>query len=339
MGFQAVVSIWSNGTTAVPIDMEVKIGKARIEHAAKTHYHKGTHTCQREQMAKQKKLTIAVSFIKRALQRRFSFRCVLWDSWYTYTGSLRYVFCSLKVRGIDLISMVKRDKQLYRYQGRCLTVKEVYGRAGAWNIQADTGIKYKSVLVGILDKSTGLAPEQQKQLGEVRMCFYKYPSVKRFKVVISTNVELNELEVLSLYLRRWAVEVVFRDLKQHFGFDQSKSSKYAPQIADLTIRCVFYTMFCSLRYDQPEKSTEQLLIEFRRDMEELWLDTLCKIVFQNKIRSFLKYTLAKGYVMITELMKDLDYVVKKFFDEAWDDDIFEEMINYDFSKYPYPKAG
>lgn len=38
-------------------------------------------------------------------------------------------------------------------------------------------------------------------------------------------------------------------------------------------------------------------------------------------------------------MKDLDYVVKKFFDEAWDDDIFEEMINYDFSKYPYPKAG
>lgn len=300
MGFQAVVSIWSNGTTAVPIDVEVKIGKARIEHAAKTHYHKGTHTCQREQMAKRNKLTIAVSFIKRALQRRFSFRCVLWDSWYTYTGSLRYVFCSLKVRGIDLISMVKRDKQLYRYQGRCLTVKEVYGRAGAWNIQADTGIKYKSVLVGILDKSTGLAPEQQKQLGEVRMCFYKYPSVKRFKVVISTNVELNELEVLSLYLRRWAVEVVFRDLKQHFGFDQSKSSKYAPQIADLTIRCVFYTMFCSLRYDQPEKSTEQLLIEFRRDMEELWLDTLCKIVFQNKIRSFLKYTLAKGYVMLTE---------------------------------------
>jgi len=46
------------------------------------------------------------------------------------------------------------------------------------------------------------------------------------------------MEILSIYLRRWSIEVVFKDLKQNFGFYQSKSSKYAPQIGDLNIRCI-----------------------------------------------------------------------------------------------------
>lgn len=339
MGFQVVMAVWSNGITAIPIDFEIKIGKSRVKHATRTHYPQGTHSEQRERMGKQKKIILAITFIKRALQRRFNFRYVLWDSWYSCTSSLRFAFEVLQPKGVHLISMLKRDKQRYLFQGKYLTVKELYRKAGKWHYQADTGIRYKSAIVTILDKKPNINLEHQLHLGEVRMCFYKYPTHKGFKVIISTNTNLSEMEILSIYLRRWAVEVVFRDLKQYFGFDQSKSSKYAPQIADLTIRCVFYTMFCSLRYSQPDKSTDQLIIEFYNEMQENWLDIFCRIIFQSKTKSFLCFALQNGYTEIAELLNDFDAMMTKFFDEHWYDDKIEEVDNHKFSQYRYRIAG
>jgi hypothetical protein len=169
--------------------------------------------------------------------------------------------------------------QKYLYCGNYLNSKAICRKRGKWHLNKETGIFYKSAIVTVLDKKSHVKPENQVPLGEIRMCFYKYPNQKKFKIIISTNTELTEMEILGLYLRRWAVEVVFKDLKQHFGFNQSKSSKYAPQIADLTIRCIFYIMFCSLRESHPEKSTEQLLFEFYQEMQEDWLNIFSMLIY------------------------------------------------------------
>jgi hypothetical protein len=114
--------------------------------------------------------------------------------------------------------------------------------------------------------------------------FLQVSQHKRYKALICTEVNLGEMETLSIYLRHWSIEVVFKDLKQNFGYDQSTSSKYSPQIADLTIRYIFYAMFCSLKYDYPSKSTEQLLIKFYSEMEDNWLDIFCSVVFVNNAK-------------------------------------------------------
>ena len=227
MGYQTIMAVWHNGVVSIPLDFELKIGKSRIKHANKSHYQKGTHTEQRQRMAKQKKTKIAESFIKRALQRGFRFRYLLWDSWYNNSGSLRFVFNTLKDKGIDLVAMVKRDGQKYLWGDKLLTIKQIYRRSGKWQRNTSTGIMYKSVVVAVLDKQSANKPESQTVLGNVRMCFFRYPHQKKFKALICTDLNLGELEILSIYLRRWSIEVVFKDLKQHFGFNQSKSSKYA----------------------------------------------------------------------------------------------------------------
>ena len=107
---------------------------------------------------------------------------------------------------------------------------------------------------GSSDKQSANQPESQTVLGYVRMCFYKYPQHKRYKALICNRYEPGRNGNPQYLLRRWSIEVVFKELKQYFGYDQSKSSKYAPQIADLTIRCIFYNMFCSLKYDYPSKA-------------------------------------------------------------------------------------
>jgi hypothetical protein len=338
-GFQVVMSVWSNGAASIPIDAEIKIGKSKIKHAARSHYLRGTHIAQRERMGKQKKLTIAMQFIRRALQRRFDFRYVLWDSWYNCSESLRLVYEVLHPKGIHLISILKRDKQKYLLSGEYLTVNEIYCQSGNWYIQPETEIKFKSAVVTVLDKQGQEKPRDRAPLGQVKMCFFKYAGQQDFKVIISTNVELSEIEILSLYLRRWSVEVVFRDLKQYFGFDRSKSSKYCPQVADLTIRCIFYIMFCSMRYSQPEKTTDQLLFEFYNEMQDYCLDILCMLVFQKQAKCFLYYAMQQGLESISDLMIVYDDLVLRFLDEQWFEDKIEESDNIDFSRFPYRKAG
>ena len=136
--------------------------------------------------------------------------------------SIRY-----RDKGIDLVAMVKRDGQKYLWGDKLLTIKQIYRRSGKWQRNTSTGIMYKSVVVAVLDKQSANKPESQTVLGYVRMCFFRYPHQKKFKALICTDLNLGELEILSIYLRRWSIEVVFKDLKQHFGFNQSKSSKYA----------------------------------------------------------------------------------------------------------------
>lgn len=147
------------------------------------------------------------------------------------------------------------------------------------------------------------------------------------------------MEILSIYLRRWSIEVVFKDLKQYFGYDQSKSSKYAPQIADLSIRCIFYAMFCSLKYEYPEKSTQQLLIEFYTEMEDNWLDILCSLVFQEKAKHLLQFALSLGYEDVNKLLNDYDSVLRQFMDRHWYEDKIEETDNPENGKNGYRAAS
>ncbi len=119
---QTIMSAWHHGVVTIPLDFELKIGKARIKHANKSQYHKSTHTEQRQRMAKQEKSMIVETFIHRALNRGFRFRYLLWDSWYNNSSSLRFVFGALRPRGTDLVAMTKRGGRKYLLGQRFLTV-------------------------------------------------------------------------------------------------------------------------------------------------------------------------------------------------------------------------
>ena len=161
-------------------------------------------------MGKKSKILIAMDLIKRALHRKVRFSYLLWDSWYCCNKSINYVCSKLMPQGIHLVAMVKRDKQLYRYKNVGMTIKEIKGKSGKWITDHQTGIKYKSAKVMILDKESSKKPALRDSLVEVTMCFFKYPKVKNYRVIISTDLERSALEILSLYLRRWLIEVLFQ---------------------------------------------------------------------------------------------------------------------------------
>src|SRR5215469_2939830 len=132
------------------------------------------------------------------------------------------------------------------------------------------------------------------------------------------------MEILERYTQRWSIEVVIKDLKQYLGYNLSMSSKFAPQIADLIIRCVCYIMLCSLKERDPTKPIYQILFEFTKSFENHCIEVFVKYMLKETIKAFLLYAQSIGVNDVGELIRDLDTIQEKFFNsEFYADKIVE----------------
>jgi hypothetical protein len=328
-GFQNITEVWSNGVSAVVLDFELKIGKKKVKKSKRPRYHKGTHTEQRNRFSKEKKTQIIIKMIKRTIQRKIPFKYVLWDSWFNNNTSYNFVFERLVPLGITLVSMLKNGSQKYKFNGQYYDLKTLNKIAGKWFCDRKSGIKHKSIIVEVLDTSSSRKINERRVIDKIKICFFKYPNVKRWKAILTTDLRLSEIEVLKIYMRRWSIECVFKEMKQYFGYNQSHSSKYSAMIADLTIRYVFYNMLCYKKQQKPYPSMEQLLIEFNEELEEASLIIFINTIFTQKVKDFIDYSIAYGYTNLTELRKDVDIIIRKFFEnEEIIDKITEVDIQY-----------
>ncbi len=331
-GFQNITAVWSNGRAAIPFDFEFKIGKKRTKHSKKANYPAGTHTAQRVRFSKKKKIDIVIQMIKRAKQRKFPFKYILWDSWYNCSKSFSFVFEKLVPAGKVLISMLKNGTQKYKYGERFLNLKALYRRAGKWSHDSISGIKYKSMEVELLDVSTADKIEERVVIGKVKICFFKYPNVKRWKAIISTDTNLSEIEVLKIYLRRWGVECIFKEIRQYFGYDQSKSSNYAAMVADLTIRYVFYAMFCYRKEMSNNEPMGQIILKFYQELFDMWLSAFVEIMFVRYAKDFVDYAIELGYTNLLDLRQNIEKLLRAFFEQRDLIDKITEVDNKEFRK-------
>ena len=319
-GYQTVIMAWSNFKTCIPIDFVIKTGKKPCEGTKRSNYDKTSHTYKRYLESQLTKTEISIHMIKRAMKHRIEFDYVLWDSWYNSSVAYGFIFDRLVPHQKHLITMVKLGGEKYWYNEQECNVKEICNSIKKWKKHPSSEIKFKSVMVEIIDKSD---PDRTR-MGRVKMCFYKFPGQKKnkYKAIICTNTELTELEILELYTQRWQIEVVIKDLKQYFGYNQSMSSKYAPQIADLTIRCICYIMICSLREKDPKRSMYQIVIEINNDFVDHCFQVFVSYVLKKSILDFIKYAESKGIITLVELIDKYE----KMYNDFITSDIYEEKI-------------
>lgn len=314
-GFQNVMCSYFNGFQSIPLSFHLKIGNyRRIDSDNKKEYESGSAMQSTAKYAKKKKSQIVTQMIKQVMKRRFDFSYVLWDSWYTYSESIKFVFNRLVDKDIHLISMVKRDSRYYHYKGRYLKEHQLFKEAGRnWDKEEDSGIKYKSIIVDYLDSSGDEDKENYPKLGKVKLVFVKYPNVDSYRILLSSDTELSSLEILEKYLYRWSIESMFKNLKQYFGYDQNMTGKYAVQVADLTVRCVFYTMMAYLREYNREKSMRGILFDFYRELYENTLEEFLDKFFIRRIKELLEYALSEGIKKVSDLKDNLYEIYESLF--------------------------
>jgi len=350
-GFQVVIAALCNLRTCIPIDFVLKSTtkplkkkKTKGKQLSKNRAKKNTQTMnkskqnrrrrsakmkksretKRVQLSRLSKIKIAIRLIKNAIKHKIMFNYVLWDSWYNCSEAYEYVFNYLILKGIHLVSMVKLSTEKYKFLSKELNIKEIYKLAGAWQIMESNNIKYKSMIIEIISKSTKGRPV----IGKVKLCFYRFPGHRKYKALISTNLKLTEEEILEIYTYRWSIEMVIRDLKQYFGFNQSNASKYQSLVADISIKFLLYIMVCALKEREPHKSTYVILFEMSEDFEDHCIETVNRYFFKNTIEVFIEYAESIGITDIYELKIKCKSIIDDFFNSEFYEDKIESEEEY-----------
>jgi hypothetical protein len=317
-GYQVPICVLSNDRSATVVDFELKIGNQRTSGSKDGNYPTDSHIYQRQKEGHKTKHTISINMIDRVLKRRFKFQYVLWDSWYNSPKSFDYVFGTLVKKGIHLVSRVKRNNDKYIYENKEYNIKELYEIAGEWREIKGTNTLTKSIDIQIINTDD----KNRSAKGSIRLCFYKFVHQKEgdYIALISTNTELTPEQVCDLYTKRWSIEVVIKDFKTYFGFYQSMSSKYAPQIADFTLKCVYYLLICSLKERGSNKSPYQLLFDFVQELEKHNLYVLTRDMFTKLLKQMAELNLIEVKIKLKYL---LHFIMKFLHAEIYIDKIEE----------------
>jgi len=177
------------------------------------------------------KISNAIALIKRAVKHGFVADYVLSDSWFSSEKLIKTVR-QLKQGIIHFLGMVKMDKRRYDYQGQQLNAKELITKLKPTHKKRAKKLNacYIEVMVNYSD------------IGPVKLLFTRFAKRSKWRLILSTDVNLSFQQVMKIYNIRWTIEVLFKECKQHLNLGKCQSNDFDAQIADTTISLLVYMM-------------------------------------------------------------------------------------------------
>jgi len=254
MGQQVLTLGLSCDEGFVPLDSELFISQTKAIGLPEPFKDGRSTVAKRYQTAQQcTKPEMVKAMVNRVLNTGIVADYLLADAWF---GSKAMIRLTQDTALVPVLRM-KKNKMKYRMSeivrgnvvAKELDVQALYKRyvRKAW--QPIYGQKYQAKAVDVeLNLAETKEPEQWIK---VRLLFVRgntgdsQQTVGKhdWAVFLTTDTALSETEILELYSMRWAIEVYFKEAKQHLGFLKEQSNHYAAYIASIHLTAI---RFCLL---------------------------------------------------------------------------------------------
>jgi hypothetical protein len=197
---------------------------------------------------------MVASMIRRALRAGIEARYLLADAWFGSKAMLQ--LC--QETALTAILRMKKSKLNYRvseYRGgevirREMDVKALYQQSVRKQWTKIPGQAYQAKVIDV-ELNLAQTPKEEAQWISVRLLFVRgsdqetKPRVGKhdWAVFLCTDTGLTATEIIELYAMRWAIEVYFKEAKQHLGLLKEQSNHYAAYIASIHLTAI---RFCLL---------------------------------------------------------------------------------------------
>lgn len=255
MGQQVLTLGLSCEAGFVPLDSELFTSQTKAHSLPKPFKDGRSTVAKRYRVAEQQtKPEMVAHMIRRALRAGIMAGYLLADAWFGSKAMIR--LC----QETDLTAILRMKKSKLKYQIREYTngkivrremdVKALYKHGVRKQWQAIPGQRYQAKVV---DVEINLAETRKAdaQWVKVRLLFVRGttepPKAQVGKhdwaVFLCTDTALTSTEILALYAMRWAIEVYFKEAKQHLGLLKEQSNHYAAYIASIHLAAI---RFCLL---------------------------------------------------------------------------------------------
>jgi hypothetical protein len=218
-GFQLLTLGWSDGYSFAPLDFSM-MSSAKEENrynGIREGLDKRTCGFKRRVEAMLHKPDVVVQMIDRALRAGLSADYLLVDSWFTNMPLVQ----KMLGRGLHIIGRLKDAKQRYAYRGKMLGLRELRslfpekGRQeiiGGVRVKASSGEDLKVVFVRNRNKRS------------------------EWIALLTTDVALDEREIVRIYGMRWAIEPFHKMIKSHLKLGKEfEGRSYDMMVSHTTI--------------------------------------------------------------------------------------------------------
>lgn len=252
-GFNMLSLGWTDGFSFIPVDFAMlsSANQTNRYNEVSVSVDKRSHGFKRRLEAMSQKPDVVIKLIKNALNIGITADYVLMDTWFTNEPMIKVL------RNIDLhvIGMVKKNYR-YRYNGQLLKLAEIRKYLHSGN---------KSDIIGSLLCET-------KDGIQVKLVFIRNRNKKSdWLVLASTDLSLDDKEIVRIYGMRWNIEVFFKASKSLLKLGtQYQGRSYDMLIAHTTIVFTRYILLeWERRHNQDSRSFGHLFFLLCEEIQDL----------------------------------------------------------------------
>jgi len=269
LGFCIVTIGLLTGNGFYPIDFAYRFGKKRNAKSPEEKI-----GCPRSVSGKRSyeakhysKLELAVMMIERAVGYGILPGYVLFDSWYAWPWFINKIR-DIADKGIHVICRLKNGNIKYLYKGNYHTLEELYRKVRK-KMKRDrkTGLFMARLRVRLPDSEQDVVIVFSRGYNEPEDDTVKgLKKKKRPKWVafLSTDPALHSSTVIKKYIKRWPIEVCFKECKQLLGLGKDQSNDFNAQVFATTASFMRYNLLNYLN-EQENHATLGALFEHLAD--------------------------------------------------------------------------
>ena len=289
-GFRMLTLGWSDGSTFLPINsilLSTENKKNRINDAKSVD--KRTVGYKRRSLSIEKGTHAMLELLKQAKKADIPANYVLFDSWFSSPSSMH----SVKEIGYDVIGMVKKTpKMFFRYNGEDMSLISIY------NKNKKRGGRSRYLL------SVEVSVVKDEKIIPAKVVYVRNRNKRNeYLCLISTDVELDEDEIIRIYGKRWDIEVFFKVCKSYLNLSKEcRSMSYDAMTAHTAVVFTRYMMLSlESRESNDERSLGELFLYFSDEMSDItWIQAF-QILLQ-MFRTLLSDSLEISNEKINELV-------------------------------------
>lgn len=254
-GFRLLTLGWSDGSSDLPVSFSLLSSATQKNRLAPmAEVDKRTNGFKRRLESLRKAPDVLQDLVRQAGENGLRADYLLFDSWFAFPATI----IGLLEQKQQVICMLKSAKTKYGYKGFDLTLNELYKsvrkRCGRAKILASTQVE--------------LGTDSRKRPVMAKIVFVRARNTRKWLALLSTDVDLDDEEIVKLYKRRWDIEVFFKISKSYLQLAKEfQSRSYDALIAHTTIVFARYIMLELAR--RSTKDPRTLGILFHAGCDEL----------------------------------------------------------------------
>ena len=328
MGQQVLTLGLSGEEGFVPLDSELFISAAKAKTLHQPFQDGRSRAAKRYRIARdQTKLQMAQAMIHRAMRAGIKADYLLAAAWFGHKTTIRMA----EESWLTAVVRIKKDAMKYRYtefrQGQAIhrdvEVKAWYQMAirGHWEKIPGQPYQAKALDVGL---NLSESPKEPERWIKVRLLLVRgvvngekaQAGKHDWVVFLTTDPNLAPQRILELYALKWAVEVYFKEAKQHLGFLKEQSNHYAAYIASIHLTAIRFCRLVIAKITHPASGMADIRQRLSANARQISFGTQLWHVFRAIIAGALAELKPLLGEVSTRVMATIESHVQSYFVQA-----------------------